>query len=275
MDRETIIKAISDPTLVRRAFAAIREDPGPLKLMLSERESLLGYDVSYRYYTSGNRDIIVASDFGPLEPRMGVMYSIGRAAKYINRVGRMDTELTVSCLAVTSDPEIYSHSVVRYPISAECVLPDGSCTRQRFKATEGWIALILGPDADNMEAIVRDLERNMAVDFGAVGARIRACRLEAGMSQERLAELSDLSTPYVSHIERMAKKPSLSALIRLSAALGVTVDYLLAGSQPADQTAFLSDVQTLLSDCSLTERRIVLQVALATREALRQAGVVT
>lgn len=158
MDRETIIKAISDPTLVRRAFAAIREDPGPLKLMLSEGESLLGYDVSYRYYTSGNRYIIVASDFGPLEPRMGVMYSIGRAAKYINRVGRMDTELTVSCLAVTSDPEIYSHSVVRYPISAECVLPDGSCTRQRFKATEGWIALILGPDADNMEAIVRDLE---------------------------------------------------------------------------------------------------------------------
>lgn len=115
----------------------------------------------------------------------------------------------------------------------------------------------------------------MAVDFGAVGARIRACRLEAGMSQERLAELSDLSTPYVSHIERMAKKPSLSALIRLSAALGVTVDYLLAGNQPADQTAFLSDVQTLLSGCSLTERRIVLQVALATREALRQAGVVT
>lgn len=115
----------------------------------------------------------------------------------------------------------------------------------------------------------------MAVDFGAVGARIRACRLEAGMSQERLAELSDLSTPYVSHIERGAKGPSLGALIRLSAALGVTIDYLLAGNQPADQTAFLSDVQTLLSDCSLTERRIVLQVALATREALRQAGVAT
>lgn len=52
----------------------------------------------------------------------------------------------------------------------------------------------------------------MAVDFGAVGARIRACRLEAGMSQERLAELSDLSTPYVSHIERMAKKPSLNMI---------------------------------------------------------------
>ena len=115
----------------------------------------------------------------------------------------------------------------------------------------------------------------MAIDIKAVGGRIRACRLGAGLSQERLAELSDLSTPYVSHIERGAKGPSLGALIRLSAALGVTIDYLLAASQPADQTAFLSDVQTLLSDCSLTERRIVLQVALATREALRQAGVAT
>ena len=115
----------------------------------------------------------------------------------------------------------------------------------------------------------------MAVDFGAVGARIRACRLEAGMSQERLAELSDLSPPYVSHVERGAKGPSLGALIRLSAALGVTIDYLLAGSQPADPAAFMADAQTLLADCSLIERRIVLQVASATREALRQVGVVT
>ena len=115
----------------------------------------------------------------------------------------------------------------------------------------------------------------MALDFQTVGGRIRACRLEAGMSQERLAELSDLSPPYVSHVERGAKGPSLGALIRLSAALGVTIDYLLAGSQQADPAAFMADAQTLLADCSLIERRIVLQVASATREALRQVGVVT
>ena len=33
----------------------------------------------------------------------------------------------------------------------------------------------------------------MAIDLKTVGGRIRACRLETGMSQERLAELSDLS----------------------------------------------------------------------------------
>ena len=115
----------------------------------------------------------------------------------------------------------------------------------------------------------------MVLDFKAVGGRIGACRLEAGMSQERLAELSDLSPPYVSHVERGAKGPSLGALIRLSAALGVTIDYLLAGSQQADPAAFMADAQTLLADCSLIERRIVLQVALATKTALRQARVAT
>lgn len=113
----------------------------------------------------------------------------------------------------------------------------------------------------------------MTLDFKIIGSRIRDRRVEMGLSQEMLAERADLSPTYISHIERAEKKPSLSTLIRLTAALDVTVDYLLAGSQPADQTAFLDDIQMLLGDCSLTERWIVLRVALATREALRQAGV--
>lgn len=115
----------------------------------------------------------------------------------------------------------------------------------------------------------------MTVDFKEIGRRIKDRRTEIGLSQEALAEQADLSPAYISHIERTAKKPSLTALIRLSAALDVTVDYLLAGNQPADQTAFLDDIQTLLGGCSLTERRIVFQVASATKDALRQAGVVT
>lgn len=115
----------------------------------------------------------------------------------------------------------------------------------------------------------------MEIDYAMVGRRIRDRRMEMGLSQEALAEQADLSPPYISHIERKAKKPSLSALIRLAAALGVTLDFILAGSQPADTSAYMADVQSLLENCSLTERRIVFQVASATKEALRQAGVVT
>lgn len=113
----------------------------------------------------------------------------------------------------------------------------------------------------------------METDYGEVGSRIRDRRVAMGLSQEALAEQADLSPPYISHIERGVKGPSLSALIRLATVLDVTLDYLLAGSQPADTSAYASDVQALLDGCSLTERRIVFQVALATREALRQAGV--
>lgn len=113
----------------------------------------------------------------------------------------------------------------------------------------------------------------MTLDFKIIGSRIRDRRVEMGLSQEMLAERADLSPTYISHIERAEKKPSLSTLIRLTAALDVTVDCLLAGSQPADQTAYMADVQTLLGDCSLMERWIVFQVASATKEALRQAGV--
>ena len=113
----------------------------------------------------------------------------------------------------------------------------------------------------------------MTLDFKIIGRRIRDLRVALGLPQEVLAEQADLSPTYISHIERAEKKPSLSTLIRLAAALGVTVDHLLAGSQPADQTAYMADIQTLLDGCSLTERRIVLRVAYATREALRQAGV--
>lgn len=115
----------------------------------------------------------------------------------------------------------------------------------------------------------------MKIDYAAVGRRIRDRRVAMDLSQEALAERADLSPPYVSHVERGVKGPSLSALIRLAVALDVTLDYLLAGSQPADQTAYMADVQALLDGCSLPERWIVLQVASATRGALRQAGVVT
>ena len=112
----------------------------------------------------------------------------------------------------------------------------------------------------------------MEIDYIQMGMRIRTLRKSQGMSQEWLAELANYSPPYISHVERGVKKPSLSALIRIASALKVTVDYLLSGVQPADQGAYLPDVQALLNDCSLVERRIVLEVAVATKGALRGSG---
>lgn len=111
----------------------------------------------------------------------------------------------------------------------------------------------------------------MKLDYSLIGSRVNDLRKSRGISQERLAELADLSTTFISHIERSDKKPSLGALVRLASALEVTVDFLLAGNQPFDQRAYMPDVENLLSDCSVVERRIVFEVATAVKKSLRDA----
>ena len=59
------------------------------------------------------------------------------------------------------------------------------------------------------------------------GSRLREIRKRKGLSQERLAEATALSTNYIGEMERGLKAPGLAVIVRLSRALGVTVHDLL------------------------------------------------
>ena len=67
----------------------------------------------------------------------------------------------------------------------------------------------------------------MGIDYVAVGERIRRIRKEQKMSQEKLAELIDVSTPHMSNIENGKTKFSLQVLIDLANSLNTTPDALL------------------------------------------------
>jgi transcriptional regulator with XRE-family HTH domain len=60
-----------------------------------------------------------------------------------------------------------------------------------------------------------------------LGARIRALRLEAAITQEKLAWESDLDKGYLSQLESGKRLPSLPVLFRLAARLEVEVADLL------------------------------------------------
>jgi transcriptional regulator with XRE-family HTH domain len=64
-----------------------------------------------------------------------------------------------------------------------------------------------------------------------LGRTIRRYRLAAGLSQEALAERSDLHRTYVSLVERGRSNVTVEALVRIGHAVGVPASHLLAEAE--------------------------------------------
>ncbi len=62
-----------------------------------------------------------------------------------------------------------------------------------------------------------------------LGEMIRRHRKEAGLSQETLAEKAELSSVFISHIERDVENISVDALARIATALKVRITDLFGG----------------------------------------------
>ena len=61
-----------------------------------------------------------------------------------------------------------------------------------------------------------------------IGTRIKAGRVTAGLTQERLAEKVGISSTYLSAIECNWKDPKLATFIKIANAIGASADDLLA-----------------------------------------------
>ena len=106
-------------------------------------------------------------------------------------------------------------------------------------------------------------------EWATVGKNIRTLRLKRGLTQEMLAEEAELSSPYLSYLESGRKKASLDALIRIAAALQVTVDRLLGEVQGTVLEACVPEILALLQDCSVSERRAILEASKAIKQVIR------
>jgi transcriptional regulator with XRE-family HTH domain len=94
-----------------------------------------------------------------------------------------------------------------------------------------------------------------------IGQRLKRLRLERGLSQRELAA-PGVSYAYISRIEAGTRQPSVKALRRLAAKLGVTADYLETGSDldaDASRELRLSDLELAvrLGESEGTEEKLV------------------
>ena len=65
------------------------------------------------------------------------------------------------------------------------------------------------------------------MDLCAIGARIKAARERAGMTQEDLAAELEMSPTHISVLERGVKAPKLETLVKIANTLHVSTDTLL------------------------------------------------
>ena len=95
------------------------------------------------------------------------------------------------------------------------------------------------------------------MDLKEIGARIKRCRQEQNLTQEKFAELINASPHYVYEIERGIKTMSLSTLDRISTCLNISTDYLLYGynnSSTSDNDTYSDNLALLINTLSPAKR---------------------
>lgn len=97
----------------------------------------------------------------------------------------------------------------------------------------------------------------MDMDYQALGKRIAGLRKKKNMTQEQLAEKTELSNNYISHIENSRSIPSLETVMKLCAALEITPNELLLGTSQNMTDYLQTEVQQKLMLCTPSERRLV------------------
>lgn len=91
-----------------------------------------------------------------------------------------------------------------------------------------------------------------------------------GLSQEKLAELTNFSLAHISHIETANTKLSLPALINIASALNTTADSLLCDSLHHARDTLSSQISELMADCDEVELRIIRDTILALKTSLKK-----
>lgn len=83
------------------------------------------------------------------------------------------------------------------------------------------------------------------MELKEIGGRIKAERKNLHISQEKLAELVNVSPHYIYEIERGMKAMSLETLINLSEALKLPTDYILFGEKDNERRSIYDKLSSM------------------------------
>ncbi|MBQ3194021.1 MAG: helix-turn-helix transcriptional regulator [Oscillospiraceae bacterium] len=104
------------------------------------------------------------------------------------------------------------------------------------------------------------------MDLRAIGARIKAARERAGMTQEDLAAELEMSPTHISVLERGLKAPKLETLVNIANALHVSSDMLLQDVVLYAADGLASELSAAITKLSPKEQERILNAIRALTE---------
>lgn len=96
----------------------------------------------------------------------------------------------------------------------------------------------------------------MSMDRKALGAAIKAARLENKLTQEKLAEIIGIVPSHVKQIEAGSRSPSVEVLYKLARVLNFSVDDIFFPGKQEDRE-LLYKIERSLQECSVHELKVV------------------
>ncbi len=98
------------------------------------------------------------------------------------------------------------------------------------------------------------------LNFTDISRRLKEIRLSKGLTQEYVANIADVNTSHISNIENNRVKVSLSTLVQMCNALGVTVDYILANDYDDTSSALDQEILKELKNCTPAKKEQILKI---------------
>lgn len=109
----------------------------------------------------------------------------------------------------------------------------------------------------------------MDVNYLVIGKRIKKCRLEKGLTQEKLSDLIGISKAHMSHIETGTTKLGFPVLCAIANALGVGLDYLMGENLNSSVSVLREEIEEIISDCTVYELRCIIDSMITAKNVIR------
>ena len=103
----------------------------------------------------------------------------------------------------------------------------------------------------------------MLIDTPVLAERIKRLRHQRNLTQEQLAELTNLSVVYISNVECAKRIPSLETMLKMCHAMKCTPDELLDGFYPEKRDPTPEQIKALFDRSNANEKQFMLRVCSA------------